>query len=209
MCSLKVRSTTPYANGKSLNAALPSTGEPGTPLNVPGARGTCAPWLGARSPTTGFETSWQVPQSAEERWKWDCTAWCRAVASEYGPSLALPAEITYIPPPEYAVGGLPPSFARKGGLWRPACSEPSGFTMRRQRSQPTPSCASLGVSAEPSVGVDRPSSQPVATWQRMHRSPAPSKSCSATATVAQNSGSRAAWDIMLPRQTRAGSTAGA
>ena len=52
-----VRSTTPYANGKLLNAAFWSTGAPGTPLKVPGASGVIAPLFGARSPTTGLETS--------------------------------------------------------------------------------------------------------------------------------------------------------
>ena len=53
---------------------------------------------------------------------------------------------------------------------------------------------------DPSVGVDRPPSQPSGVWQRRQRSPAPGKSCSAMATVAQKSGSRVAWLIMLPCQ---------
>ncbi len=57
------------------------------------------------------------------------------------------------------------------------------------------------------MGVERPPSQPAVLWQRMHRSPAPSKSCSAIATVAQKIGSRVAFAIMLPRQLNAGSTA--
>ncbi len=76
-----------------------------------------------------------------------------------------------------------------------------------QKSHSTPS-ASPAARPEPSVGVDRPASQPAVLWQRMHRSPAPSKSCSAIASVAQKIGSRPALAIMLPRQLKAGSTGG-
>jgi hypothetical protein len=62
--------------------------------------------------------------------------------------------------------------------------------------------------AEPSVGVERPASQPFGTWQRRQRSPEPSKSCSAIAMVAQNRGSRLAWDIKPPVQLNQGSPAG-
>ncbi len=99
MCSLNVRSTMPYWNGKLLNAALPFTGEPGTPLNVPGASGTCAPLLCARSPVTGFDTSWHEPQKFASRWNFDCMNWCLAAASEYGPSFALPPDIDSMPVP--------------------------------------------------------------------------------------------------------------
>jgi hypothetical protein len=41
----------------------------------------------------------------------------------------------------------------------------------------------------------------------MQKSPPPGMPPSATASVAQNNGSRPAWDIMLPIQFSAGSTA--
>ena len=99
-----------------------------------------------------------------------------------------------------------PSWATNGGFCSPTCSESSGFTILWHRSQDTPP-TSFWFRPEPSVGVERPLSQPSAVWQRMHRSPTPSKSCSATATVAQKKGSRVACAIMLPRQLKAGSTA--
>ena len=50
-----------------------------------------------------------------------------------------------------------------------------------------------------------PAYHPPVLWQRMHKSPAPSKSCSAIASVAQKIGSRPALPIALPRQPKAGS----
>ncbi len=85
------------------------------------------------------------------------------------------------------------------------CSELSGFVILWQKSHSTPS-ASPGVRADPSVGVERSANHPPVLWHRMHRSPAPSKSCSAMASVAQKIGSRPALAIMLPRQLWAGST---
>jgi hypothetical protein len=64
---------------------LPATGEPATPLNLPGASGIGAPWFGARSPVSGLLTSWQVPQNAELRWNTDCAQAWPAVALLYGP----------------------------------------------------------------------------------------------------------------------------
>jgi hypothetical protein len=55
-----------------LKAAFSWTGAPGTPLKLPASSGIGAPLLCARSPTTGFETSWQVPQKSTERWNCDC-----------------------------------------------------------------------------------------------------------------------------------------
>ncbi len=76
--------------------------------------------------------------------------------------------------------------------------------MAWQVSQSTPS-SSPAASPEPSVGVERPAYQPAALWQRMQRSPAPSKSCSAMASVAQKIGSRPALPMAPPRQPKAGS----
>ena len=56
--------------------------------------------------------------------------------------------------------------------------------------------------------LERPASQPAVLWQRIHRSPAPSKSCSATASVAQKIGSRPALPMAPPRQPVAGSAPG-
>ena len=115
--------------------------------------------------------------------------------------------MTTMPLPWKPSGGVSPSWARKGAFCTPRNSDVSGFVMRWQRSQVTPS-TSPAPRPEPSVGVELPPSQPVGVWQRRQRSPEPAKSCSATATVAQKSGSRVAWDMRLPRQPWAGSTTG-
>ena len=82
-----------------------------------------------------------------------------------------------------------------------------GLVILWQASHSTPS-ASLANSPEPSVGVERLPYQPLVLWQRMHKSPDPLKSCSATASVAQKIGSRVEFAIMLPRQLKLGSTDG-
>ncbi len=74
LASLNVRSTTPYWNGKLLNPAFCVTGPPSWPLKLPGASGCCAPLLCARSPVTGFDTSWHVPHISLERMNCDCSA---------------------------------------------------------------------------------------------------------------------------------------
>ena len=104
-------------------------------------------------------------------------------------------------------GAGSPSFAMKGAFCTPRCSESSGFVSWWQTSQETPS-SSPPPRPEPSVGVERPAVQPSGVWQRRQRSPAPGKSCSATATVAQKRGSRVAWAMRLPLQTWTGSNAG-
>jgi hypothetical protein len=64
-----------------LKAALPATAEPGTPLAITAGAPGCRPLLCARSPTAGFDTSWQVPQKSTERWKLDCRNWCLGLVS--------------------------------------------------------------------------------------------------------------------------------
>jgi len=81
-----------------------------------------------------------------------------------------------------------------------------GSTARWQKSHATPS-RSVPTSPLPSVGVLRPRSHPMGEWQRMQMSPADGASCSATATQAKKSGSRAACPIMLPSQACPGSVA--
>jgi hypothetical protein len=94
-----------------------------------------------------------------------------------------------------------------GEFITPRCSLSSGFVSVWQVSQSIPS-SSPAASPEPSVGVERPAYQPAALWQRMHRSPEPSKSCSAIATVAQKIGSLPALPIAAPRHPVAGSYSG-
>jgi hypothetical protein len=81
----------------------------------------------------------------------------------------------------FAIG---PQLGR-GIRQRKLCAAVSGFVILWQTSQPTASSTSASVRAEASVGVEFPASQPAMVWQRIHRSPEPSKSCSAIATVAQ------------------------
>jgi hypothetical protein len=56
------------------------------------------------------------------------------------------------------------------------------------------------VSAGPSAGVERPSSQPAGAWQRMHSDPDSATSWFAIVIAAWNTGSRIAFAIMLPDQ---------
>ena len=100
-----------------------------------------------------------------------------------------------------------PSLATKGGFITPWYSWSLVLVSLWQKSHSTPS-VSPAASPDPSVGVERPAYQPPVLWHLMQRSPEPSKSCSATARVAQNIGSRPAFAIILPRQLKAGSTAG-
>jgi hypothetical protein len=86
----------------------------------------------------------------------------------------------------------------------PRCSLLSGLVALWHVSQSMP-LSSDACSPEPSVGVERPAYHPPALWQRMQRSPAPSKSCSAIASVAQKIGSRPAFPMAPPRQPKAGS----
>ena len=65
----------------------------------------------------------------------------------------------------------------------------------------------LVSSVLPPGGSERPSSQPIGTWQRRQKSPTPGMSLLATSSAAQKSGSRLACAIIEPAQLKPGSTA--
>ena len=76
----------------------------------------------------------------------------------------------------------------------------TGSTMRWHTVQVTPSKSAGCDSAEPSVGSERPPSQPAGVWQRRQKSPAKAASWFAIVSVAWKTGSRIACAIMLPAQ---------
>ena len=149
----------PYWNGKLLNAALPATAEPGTPLKLPATSGNWAPLLGARSPTAALETSWHVPQKSRDRWNFEGRAECGGLASKKGPSFSLPAYIEDIPEPKYPIGLSPPELAMNGAFITPRISELSGF-VELVAIVALDALGVLGAAQAAAVGRRRPSRKP-------------------------------------------------
>jgi hypothetical protein len=204
MNSLKVRSTMPYMYGGLLKAALAVSKEFRSPLAVTASEVSLLAVVvrhisgdGVGHVVTGAAEA-DVPMEPG----------LHELVPRIG--IAVGTELVGVGPEREhaaAVEALAAFLLAMNGLiMTPRCSLLSGLVILWQVSHSTPS-ASPDMRREPSVGVDRPAYQPEVAWHRMQRSPAPSKSCSAMARVAQKIGSRVALPIMLPRQLKAGSTA--